>query len=348
MNQLFRFQLFAICLTVCLLIGCNVRRPSYIIPEADMEGLLYDYHMAQSLGEELPYSEHYKKNLYTKAVFEKHGITEAHFDTSLVWYTRNTKVLSDIYERVSDRLREKRDHINHLIAVRDNRPDTSTPGDSIDIWIGERMSLLAGGMPLSNKVAFTIPSDTNFKKRDTLLWEVRYRFLEGIPDSIQAPIMAMQIVYENDSMISQTKKIFQTGVEQLVLQSDTLGMIKEVNGFIFYPPTTGRRTLLMDQISLTRYHSTDTLAVVGKDSISADSLESKQADAVIIPSNKKLEKKETLRRLNPGELNKRSDEGVPVKPKQLQQKQEIKKENRQRLRRSSRELTKPISIQQHN
>ena len=48
------------------------------------------------------------------AVFKKYGTTEAVFDSSLVWYTRNTEVLSKIYERVSKRLKAQQNEINHL------------------------------------------------------------------------------------------------------------------------------------------------------------------------------------------------------------------------------------------
>ena len=42
-----------------------------------MENLLYDYHLAKSMGDNLPYSENYKKALYLDAVFKKYGTTEA-------------------------------------------------------------------------------------------------------------------------------------------------------------------------------------------------------------------------------------------------------------------------------
>ena len=165
--------------------------------------------------------------LYIESVFKKYGITQADFDSSMVWFARNPEVLTKIYEKVNVRLKAERDGINHLIALRDNKPKESLPGDSIDVWIWQHIYQLTG-MPLDNKITFTLPSDTNFHDRDTLRWSVRFRFHNGAPDSIHAPLMAMQVLYEkNDSVISAIRKVQDTGVETLTLFADTLGEIKE-------------------------------------------------------------------------------------------------------------------------
>lgn len=84
-----------------------------------MENLLYDYHIAKAMGDNLPYNENYKKVLYTDAVFNKYGTTKAVFDSSMVWYTRNMEVLAKVYEKVSKRLKTQQNAINQLIAIRD-------------------------------------------------------------------------------------------------------------------------------------------------------------------------------------------------------------------------------------
>ncbi len=124
-------------------------------------------------------------------------------------------------------------------------------------------------MPLDNKITFTLPSDTNFHDRDTLRWSVRFRFHNGAPDSIHAPLMAMQILYEkNDSVISAIRKVQDTGVETLTLFADTLGEIKEIRGFIYYPQQETPQPLLA---TVSRYDSlftaTDGLVIAPKDSL---------------------------------------------------------------------------------
>ena len=49
--------------------------------------------------------------------------------------------------------------------------------------------------------------------------------------------------------------------------ADTLGEIKEIRGFIYYPVQTSAQSILTDRISLMRYHATDTLFNADKESL---------------------------------------------------------------------------------
>ncbi|NDV64345.1 DUF4296 domain-containing protein [Bacteroides sp. 224] len=260
------YILSALLLSFCLS-GCKVKRPKEVISEKKMEDILYDYHIAKAMGEHVSYTDNYKKTLYMEYVFKKHGTTGEVFDSSMVWYTRNTEILSKIYENVTDRFKKEQGFIDNLVSIRDNKPKISQPGDSVDVWIWDRIYHLTGHA-LNNKVTFKLPSDSNFYARDTLSWQVRYHFIDNEPDSADAPWMAMQVMYTNDSIISDIRRIFNSGIHQVHLQSDTLGDIKEIKGFVYYPATRDSlNKLLMDQISLKRYHSTDTLFKAKTDSI---------------------------------------------------------------------------------
>ncbi len=272
-----RIHLFSVLFGVFCLVACHVERPKTVMSDAKMEDVLYDYHLAKALGEELPgVRENYKQVMFMEAVFEKHGITKADFDTSMVWFSRNPEVLAKIYDNVKVRLKSVRANINKLVALRNEKTTESLAGDSVDVWIGHYIYQLTGA-PLDNKIAFNLPSDSNFYDRDTLQWTVRFRFHGGAPDSIYAPLMAMQIVYEkdeNDTVIGTIRRIKQEGIDTLTLFADTLGSIKEVNGFIYYPEQKTRRILTADCISLMRYHALDSLSIdsLAVDSLLADSL----------------------------------------------------------------------------
>ncbi len=236
--------------------GCSVKRPDTVFQDAQMENILFDYHIAKAMADDVPYNESYKKSLYMESVFQKHGVTEAEFDSSMVWFSRHPDVLTKIYENVSARLKKERDAINHLIALRDNKPKESLPGDSVNVWQGRKVYQLTS-MPLDNRLDFTLSVDTNFKERDTLRWSVRFRFLET--DSLFAPQMALQIVYDKDTLVSGPKKVINTGIHTLSLSADTLGAMKEIRGFIYNPVRGAAQHMLLDSITLMRYHATDTL-----------------------------------------------------------------------------------------
>ena len=269
-----RIQGYNILLLACCLTACQVRRPEKVLQDAKMEDVLYDYHIAKAMGEEARYDEHYKQALYIESVFRKHGITQSDFDTSMVWFSRHPELLSKIYEKVNTRLKAERDGIDHLIALRDNKPKESLPGDSINVWAWQPVYRLTG-MPLNNKMVFVLPADSNFRDRDTLRWNVRFRFHgssalnDDVPtDSAYAPLMAMQILYEkNDTVVDAIRKVRGAGVETISLYADTLGKIKEVRGFIYYPEQRTLRSVLADRISLMRYHAKDSLMTSPKDSL---------------------------------------------------------------------------------
>ncbi|MCE9474340.1 DUF4296 domain-containing protein [Bacteroides fragilis] len=346
MKKFFRFQLCCICLLVLIVSACKVKRPDSVISESEMENLLYDYHIAKAMGENMPGGENYKKALYVEAVFKKYGTTEEVFDSSMVWYTRNTKILSEIYEKVNKRLKAQQNAINHLIALRDNKPKMSAPGDSINVWAWQRIAQLTEA-PLNNKFTFTLPSDTNFKKRDVLLWKMQYNFLSEIPDSTMAPIMAMQIVYENDTVThSCVKHIFKSGIQNIRLQSDTMN-IKEIKGFIFCPLSEESITLLVSDISLTRYHANDSITQTGRDSLKTDSIKEKSNDDSIQKKTPKdtIQASSPHQRTNPNDLNRPNNDVRPIKPEQREKEMQIEKEKQQLERQQRTNPRRPLRRQ---
>ncbi|MDR3118833.1 MAG: DUF4296 domain-containing protein [Mediterranea sp.] len=296
-----------------MLAGCKVRKPKNVISENKMENLLYDYHIAKALGENLPHTENYKKTLYIEYVFRKHNTTEAVFDSSIVWYSRHADILSKIYERVGKRLKVEQTEIDNFIAIRDHKPKISAWGDSIDLWLLDRMILLTGN-PLNNKLTFAIPSDSNFKARDTIQWNMYYYFPDARLDSTEFALMCMAIQYAKDSVISKTNKVYESGLHNIRIQADTLGSIKEIRGYVYYPGGKDSvRHLLANHISLMRYHSNDSLFLE-----KADTLETKNDTPEAAPGKseeKQMEEQPILlpERVNPDELKRKGERPRPAR-----------------------------------
>jgi hypothetical protein len=312
--QVNKYHILYVLVLIFMLAGCKVRRPKEVIPESQMENLLYDYHIAKALGDNLPHTENYKKALYIEYVFRKHNTTEAAFDSSMVWYTRHADVLSKIYERVSKRLKAEQNELDNLIAIRSHKPKISAPGDSIDLWLLNRIMLLTGN-PLNNRLTFAISSDSNFKARDTIQWSMYCYFPDARPDSAVFALMSMAIQYANDSIISKTDRVYGSGWQNMRLQADTLGDMKEVRGYVYY--SGGKDSaghFLANRISLMRYHSNDSLF-----SEKADTLETGN-DTTEVTSEKieeKPVKEQPIRlqpeRVNPNELKRKGERPRPVR-----------------------------------
>lgn len=253
------------------LASCQVKRPGEVLSDDKMEKVLYDYHLAKALGEQLPYNESYKRVLYMESVYRKHGITKAQFDTSMVWFSRHPESFRTIYEKVNERLKAQKDQVEDLIALRDNKPKESLPGDSVNVWAWESVYHLTG-KPYDNRVSFELPSDPNFMEQDTLRWNVRFNFIgestEIFGDTLHAPVMGIQVVYAKDTLLYAIRSVLQPGWESLSVSADTMGQIEKVSGFIYYPHQALGRVLLVDSISLMRYRAKNDTMQVAADSVS--------------------------------------------------------------------------------
>ena len=108
-------------LVLCLLsfvIGLSGCRPKGILHSWEMRSLLYDLHRTDALlqisGKQ--YESDEVRDLYYAGVLERHGVTQAQFDSSLVWYTAHPQLFDKIYPKVIVRLREDEQQFELLHA----------------------------------------------------------------------------------------------------------------------------------------------------------------------------------------------------------------------------------------
>lgn len=90
-------------LLLCLT-GC---RPKGILHSWEMRKLLVDLHKTDALLQinGLYNASSEDKGLYYAQVLEKHGVTQAEFDSSLVWYTAHPQLFDKIYPKVLNDLK---------------------------------------------------------------------------------------------------------------------------------------------------------------------------------------------------------------------------------------------------
>lgn len=257
-------------LGAAFMVGCGKQVPEDIIQPDRMENILYDYHLSISMGNNLSYSDNYQKEAYKNYVFEKYHITEADFDSSMVWYTRHTEELAGLYKKVGERFRSEKKRMQELLALREDKPATSLPGDTVDVWYDRKLYWLTD-VPLANKVTFEIPADSNFKAKDAFLWSADYIFLS---EGERRATMGFNILFDNDSVVGRVKDITCSGVQTLYIKPDSAFAIKSVSGFIYYmdsDSSTNKPGLIINNIALTRYHEpVDTMTVAGKDSLAVE------------------------------------------------------------------------------
>ena len=89
-------------------------RPKNILPPAEMEDIFYDLHYTEGVLLEAGYASGFNEHVRAAycVVLEKHHVTQAQFDSSLVWYTDHPLRFDKIYPRILERLQAEREAIN--------------------------------------------------------------------------------------------------------------------------------------------------------------------------------------------------------------------------------------------
>ena len=255
----FRWTLIA-CLA--LLSSCGKEIPDEIIQPSKMEKILYDYHLTMGMSDN---SKNTEKEARKKYIFQKHGITAADFDSSMVWYTRESQELMSIYENLNKRFKREYEHVERLLESREEANTRSfASGDTVDVWMKENI-LWFTKSPLNNRLTFEIKADSTFHPKDAFDWNMDYYFMtEG------EAIMGLNVIYENDSVIGMTKSITESGPQSIYLHTDSAYNIKALNGFIYVPENqTKQPNILLHKIDLTRYHMPEPTDSLSTDSVSA-------------------------------------------------------------------------------
>ncbi len=145
--------------------SCKPRIPSGILSQSKMEEVLYDYHLAQSAAEAGDGDVASNRYLYVQSVFQKHGITEAEFDSSMVWYSGNAVILKKIYDRLSSRFESESKSLGVGVSDTELYANMTEIGDTANIWSGARFLILEDNR-LHNITSLIMQGDSTFLPGD--------------------------------------------------------------------------------------------------------------------------------------------------------------------------------------
>ena len=260
-------------LLMFLLMACD-DRPKDVLSRGKMEDVLYDYHIMQGIIDELPSEEREAKAQdYINAVFEKHGITEAQFDSSIVYYNRIQLVNGN----------------NDMMAV------FATGGDTTNLWNSAKLLALRN-KDLLNRESFTIQADTSFRRQDQFILTLNPLFIRENQGDYDIQLhVGLSILYASGKHAGMTRMLNTSGIQQLTLQTSPDEDIKTITGFFYYRgKKTTRNLCLIDNISLVRMHQKEPEQPVQTDSVKTDSL---ATDTLNKPIERRLSPEE-LRQMN--------------------------------------------------
>lgn len=222
--------------------------PSHIIAPEQMETLLIDIHKAEAISDNLTqYASDREKERLRQSVFDRHHVTQAQFDTSLVWYSEHMTKYSQIYNNVTARLKEEDDAVKTLLVERKSSPLTR-PGDSIDVWNKDPYYLFEPRL-YRHVLLFNILADDNFRENDIFQLSINFDQLpQGIPDKARITLV---IRHRNDSIYSVTREILHNGTTMIEAQAQN-DKVTRVMGSIEVPLHPMWQETYANKISLLR------------------------------------------------------------------------------------------------
>lgn len=261
------------------LASCKPSLPSDVLSKGKMADILFDYHLAIAMARIDGGSESNAKALeYREAVLKKHDVTSAEFDSSMVYYTRHTELLQEVYKDLTDRMSKE------TVALGGNGSsgefdNLSATGDTANVWT-QASSMVFSPQKGFNEASFKIDADTTYHKGDKLMldFEAQFIFQDGVRDGIAL----LAVEFKNDSVAQSVVHISSSQHYSVqVSDNDSLG-IKSVKGYFIlsdgsFGSDMGSQTTLklmfIDRVKLIRMHAQKPAAskLIDLDKTGADS-----------------------------------------------------------------------------
>lgn len=286
-----------LCLLAALLCAaCKPGPPDGIIRPSKMEKLLYDYHVAQSMAEHGRDSVNFRRYSYVQAVFDKYNVTEAEFDSSMVWYSTHATYLNDMYNDMRKRYEEEVALLGVFSGEGDIFANLDAQGDTANIWSERTFHVLKPRFS-EDRFTFSMEADTTFVPGDVLIWRFASRYVSvGKQGEAYA---GFYVRFDNDSTAGVSFRVYSRSQTELRVDGDPAHQIEELGGFVYYKPPMeddGSCLLFLNDMMLVRMHPEveipDTIPVLTPD----DSLR------LAMDSAAAAQTPDTARRLSPTEL----------------------------------------------
>ena len=243
-------------LMLMMAVGCKPKVPSEYVQPGELEDMLYEYHVAEAMARNgNPPDENYKQTEYFQAVLEKHHVTEAVSDSSLVYYYSHAERLKEIYLSVHERLVNDAKKLGASVGDINRYSQFNETGDTANIWRDETAMLLIP-RPTKNRFDFVVKADSTFMLGDSFMFQfmTEHIWQSGSKDAV----VCIKTIYERDSVIQSVNHVSISGISQLRVPSNNTLKIKELRGFIYMPQgdddMDARRLMFISQIQLIRFH----------------------------------------------------------------------------------------------
>lgn len=230
------------------LVACS-KVPDGILSEKKMQAVQLDMQLAEAMINlnSKEFSDDARKEALYQSIFRKYEITQAEYDSSLVWYGRHLDIYMKVYDRVLADLNRRQLALGDVQAL----AAPVSKQDSVDIW-PRRTSLRLTPGALFNGVTFDIKPETNYSSGSSfVLGMTVWGMNKGLVGKPEIRISADQ----GDTIVTVNDRILHDGYHETVLKTVATKQIKRVYGYIFMNNAgSSYYKVYLDSLNLVKYN----------------------------------------------------------------------------------------------
>ena len=208
------------CALLVVFIGC---RPRGILSSNEMREVLVDLHktdaMLQMAGIGMMDKE--QMQIYYAQVLQRHGITQAQFDSSLVWYTDHPQIFNKIYPKVLARCEKEESMWTELehqqaakgaLPLRELRPITDIEqemlhGLSFDLIPGAEADTTELLLPVQSVSSDKLPATgENVESSQPTVSDRDMKAVDSQPAEVSSEPATLHVLQPVDSAIMRAKR----------------------------------------------------------------------------------------------------------------------------------------------
>ena len=280
-----RLRWLAACLVLFItvvLTGCKPGIPGRYLQLDEMVDILYDYHVADGMVQtNFDSPDSVAMRAYRISILKNHGVTQADFDSSMIYYTRHTRLLQKVYDKIADRL--DREAVER--GGQAGFTNLTENADTTNVWKRSTAFVLSPYLA-TNRMSFEIKADSSYHEGDRMVLDFDAQFL--YQDGMRDALVVLAITYANDSVEYVNNSISTSSHYHMQIMNEGRLAIKSVRGFWMLSsdramPTSSATTFklfIVSNVRLVKMHVTEPVKKPEDGNMSPDSLELPKIDSL--------------------------------------------------------------------
>ena len=262
--------------------GCKPGIPGRYLQMDEMADILYDYHVADGMVQtNFDSPDSVAMRAYSISILKNHGVSQADFDSSMVYYTRHTRLLQKVYDKIADRL--DREAVER--GGQAGFTDLTENADTTNVWKLSTAFVLSPYLA-TNRISFEIKADSSYHEGDRMVLDFDAQFL--YQDGMRDALVVLAVTYANDSVEYVNNSISTSSHYHMQIMNEGRLTIKAVRGFWMLSsdmamPTSSATTFklfVVSNVRLVKMHVSEPVKKPEDGNMSPDSLELPKIDSL--------------------------------------------------------------------